>query len=274
MKLAIPIFDNDKIYNYVEIEEPRTKTIAKAYELAQKNNEYIAMLELIAGSIISIMSTEGDIIENKDIIKRLCGKMSYITADDVAIKIMLLINEDDNIEGLYSCPRCGNKIITENNYELGIDTRDKIRDLETICMQENEYTNSIRIELDKEIIIKNNNTGEPIETINNFEIRYPMINDCIIARRGMREGQEIYIQLKIYANSLTKINDQEIDKKWIAMYGKILFDVMRTKDIEKISNELKKYGIKKTVRKECNNCYKQWDAVVNTSNFFVSGLQS
>lgn len=117
-------------------------------------------------------------------------------------------------------------------------------------------------------------TGEVLETVESFTIKYPVLNDCIIAGRNMREGQEIRVQINIYIQSIIKVNGQSVERKWGATWGKLLFEELYPSDIEQISNELQKYGLKKEIERICNNCGKVWEAPVNTSNFFVLGLQS
>lgn len=155
MKLAVPIFLDDKIYNYIEIKKPKTGIFTVAYEMAQKGNIFMAMKELISGCIESITSIDGEIIDNKLQIKNIVGHMSYISAEAVALKIMAQINEDDVIEGVYPCPRCGKKIVTEYNKDMEIDTRDRISDLDVKVMDENSYTNEILVIPDEPVKFRN-----------------------------------------------------------------------------------------------------------------------
>lgn len=274
MYLAVPIFVDDKIYNQVETKKPRTGVITAAYEKGVKGNIFRAMLEFTSGCIENITSTDGDVVENPVKIKRLCADMPYISAEVIAIKVMAEINEDDVVEGVYSCPRCGTKIITENDIELGVDSRDRISEIETVCMEETEYNNTIVVELSDPVKINNTKTGEALEVIERFEIRYPTIQDCISAAENMQDGQEVRVQLKIYVNALLSVNGKPIDRKWIANFGKLLFANMYPKDMSPIGNALQKYGLNKVVDRVCYKCHKEWKAPINTSNFFALGLQS
>jgi len=273
MKLAIPIFDGGKIYNEVEIKKPKTGVIASVYEIADRGNVFRAMVEFVARCIESITSMDGDIIEEPNAIKRLCGSMPYLSAEAIALRVMALINEDDTVEGVYKCPRCGNKVMTEYDEILDIDTRDRISELEIVCLEEADYNNRIPVELEESVKITNSNTKEVLEEINSFEIRYPTMKDCIISANNMIEGQEVRVQIKIYINSLITVNGNPVDKKWISTWGAVLFRNTSPVDLAQIGNKLRSYGLKKTAERTCNKCGKVWNAPINTSNFFVSGLQ-
>lgn len=269
MNLPIPIFRNDKIYTSVDITKPRTGVITKAYDAAvYKGLNFKAMLEFVSGCIETIHSLDGESVSDPAKIKRICGMMPSTSAETVALKVMSLINENDYIEGVYICPRCGEKIITGDD---GItDTRDKVQDLEIINMEGN-FENSIFVQLSEQVKIKDKRTGETLETIENFEVRYPTLNDCMNAEEGQRN--EITIALRIYCNALQKINGFDASAQWKGTYGMLMMNKIYPKDLSIISKAIKFYGIQKTKERICTECGKVWDAPLNTSNFFVSGLQ-
>lgn len=269
MNLPIPIFRNEKTYNMVDIQKPRTGVIAKAYDAAiYKGLNFKALLEFVAGCIETIYSQDGESESNSDKIKRLCGMMPSISAETVALKVMSMINENDYIEGVYFCPRCGEKIVTGND---GItDNRDKIDDLKIVNM-DSPFENYIFVQLSESIKIKNQKTGEIIEQIDNFEVRYPVLNDCMNAEEGQRN--DVTIALRIYCNALQKINGIDVTGKWKGTYGMLVMNKVYPKDLAIISKAINNYGIQKTKERTCMECGKIWNAPVNTSNFFVSGLQ-
>lgn len=269
MNLPIPIFRNDKIYTTVDIQKPRTGIITKAYDAAvYKGLNFKAMLEFVSGCIEAIHSLGGESESDATKIKRICGMMASVSAEAVALKVMGLINEDDYIEGVYICPRCGEKIITGDD---GItDTRDKVSDLDIINMEE-EFENSIFVQLSEPVKIKEQRTGEILESIENFEVRYPTLNDCMNAEEGQKN--EMVIALRIYCNAIQKVNGLETTRQWKGIYGMLVMNKVYPKDLSIISRALSKYGIQKTKQRLCKECGKTWEAPLNTSNFFVSGLQ-
>jgi len=272
MNLPVPIF-SENIYDVIEYTKPKNKVITKAYEVAEKGNLFHAILELIAGCTVSLMSIDGDIIDSPGQIKKLIGAMPYMSAEVVGMKILATLNDNDVIEGMYVCPRCSTKVISEYDPELEIDTRDRVSDLPVICMEKNEYDNEIIINLDDPVRFMNKRTGEQIETVNNFSIRYPTLNDCIIAGRNMQPGHEARVQLQLYTQAMIKVNGEEVKKNWVSVWGKMLFDEMYTADINKLGDAMQKYGLKKELEKMCHNCGKVWYPPVNTSNFFALGLR-
>lgn len=272
MDLAVPIFSDEKVFDVVDIKKPKAGIITIAYEAAQKGNIFKSLFEFVAGSVESLTSVEGEIVDNPIKIKKLCGEMPYISAEVIALKAMTLINKDDVVEGVYSCPRCQTKIIAEYDKELGVDNRDRISELNVKCMEKSAYNNSIPVALEEPVKLKNTRSGEIIETIDGFEIRYPTMNDCIISGHNMQEGQEVRIQKKIYINALISVNGKAIDRKWTATWGKLLFDNVYPDELSQIGDALQKYGLDKMVERSCYKCGKVWEAPINTSNFFASGL--
>jgi hypothetical protein len=275
MELAVPIFKDGKIYNEVEIKKPRNSVISKAHECISKNKIFTAMVEFIAGSIESISSIEGDNIDSFSEIRKLCLKMPYLSADNVAIEIMLLIEDDDAIEGVYECPRCHHKVVTEFDATTDEDTRDHISDLKVFFMKDilEDYKNQIDIELENPISIKNARTNEILDSVESLTLRYPTLEDCILAQRTIKGDNDVTLQLAIYLKALVAVNGEPVNQKWLSVYGDLVFGKMLPTDTKKIGNEIKKYGMEKTSEKFCPKCNKVWRAVLNTSNFFVSGLQ-
>ena len=118
--------------------------------------------------------------------------------------------------------------------------------------------------------------GEVIEMIENFEIRYPTLADCMKAEARLGHSDTIRTQFNIYAEAIEKVNGQEADAKWKNRYGMLLFENMRNfrTDFKKIDSSMSKYGMKMQIEKQCPKCGKQWEAEVNTSSFFESALRS
>jgi hypothetical protein len=148
-----------------------------------------------------------------------------------------------------------------------------VDDLKIKIMEPDDYTNEIQVKPEEPVKIYNKKTGEVLQTIESFAIRQPTFNDCIVAGNNMMDGQEVRAQIRIYIQSLIKINDAPIKAEWAGIYGKILFDNLYPEDVESIGEELQKYGIDRRVKKVCKKCGKEWEPLVSTSNFFVSGLQ-
>lgn len=273
MKLPVPIFFDEKIYTDVEYRRPKTGVITTTYEIAQKGNIFGAIVELINGCVKNITSIDGDVIENPAQIKKLIRSMPYNSAETLSIKIMASINGNDILEGVYNCPRCGKQNIPNYNPELGIDERDRVNDLKINYMKPEEFNNEIDVIPEEPVKFINEKTGEVIKSIESFTIKFPVMQDCILAGSNSIAGSELRTQFKIYIQSLFKVNDEIVQATWGRTWGKLLFDNLYPEDVSQIGDVLQKYGIDKRLKKTCQYCGRNWEALINTSNFFASGLQ-
>jgi len=281
MQLSVPCFKSDgEVYDRCELIKPKTGVIGDTYEVLQEKGEYPAILEFISGGISNFTSVDGDIVEDKARIRAICRRMPYITSEVIALYIMIKVNPEDWIEGVYTCPRCHAQIIT--GYDDEDDTRDKVSDLDIVNMGEDEsgeinpdlYINNIHVDLKEPVKILHAKTGNVLQEIRSIDIRFPTIDDCIIGMQKYPDKRDVKRQLAIYAMALTKVNGENVEIKWKRTWGEFIFDKLDPDDTSVIGEELQNYGLKKTVLRICRKCGKQWEAPVNTSNFFVSGLQS
>lgn len=266
MKLTIPISFNNKVYTEAEIRKPRGGVIADTQEALDREGSFQAMLEFVSGSIKSFTDESGNIEEAN--IKKICLEMPYLTCEDLAIKIMASVNGDDKIEGIYSCPLCHKEVFCQ--VSNGEDTRDKMSDLEVSYLD--PYVNNIHVELSEPILIQSK-AGETVQEIHSIDLRWPTISDCIAASKKFTEKEAVRLQYSIYVSAIIRVNDGDIQPTWKNTWGMFVFNKMETEDIQKISNELKKYGMKKTIRRRCMGCGKEWDSVISTDSFFVLGLR-
>jgi hypothetical protein len=263
VKLPKAIFLNDKIYTDIEIRKPKAKVLADVQETASTGDIYSAMYQFILGCTVSVSGDEA--IDDSGKLKELIKAIPYRSAELVAIKIMLLVDPEDHIEGIYQCPRCGKKIIAELKEDS--DTRDRISDLAII--EEETPSNTISYQLESPIIIKNTKDGSVIMEVDSVDLRIPTLADCILTAKQAAATGGLRFQIVLYKNCLIGV-----DAKFRAEWGVYLFEQMSTGDLKAIYEPIKKYGLQSTVEKRCYECGKVWEASVNTTNFFVSGLPS
>ena len=275
MKLPIPIFYKDKIYTDCELEEPETGAIISTVNSIDKNGDsYTSLIIWLASSIKSI-SDDTDTIEDKLRIKTLLKFMPYKTAEYLTIQSLLLIHDDDEIEGIYQCPRCGHQTISEKVEEDGIivhDTVDYVSQLDVGYME--EFARTFVHTMEKSVDLMSNNV--PVETIENVEFYYPCMHHCINAFAKTPPNDKARLQLRIYAESIYKINGNEVDNKWRRNFGLLFLNKIRNLkgDLMEIFSKGKAFGLDPTVKKNCNNCGKEWPEQVNPMNFFASALRS
>lgn len=273
MKLPIPISSNGDFYSEVEISRPKTGIIADAQGLLDTGDVFSAIARFISGSTVTISSPEGKVEAIPDRIKTLTRRMPYRSAEYISMMILLLLNEeDDGIEGVYICPRCGCQIIAELDEQNDIDTRDRISELPVIFMDEPEET--FTVSLNEPVLIKNKQSDEVLYTVEELEIIHPTLENCIHAYRKHGTKDLVRRQLAIYSEAMVKINDEEVDNKLRNLWGMFIFENLDSStDIQTIGREVSKYGMGTSVSKDCPNCKKHFEAPINTSNFFASGLQ-
>jgi hypothetical protein len=271
MKLPIPIFCKDTIYREVELKKPNAGVIADTQKAAEDSDVYSALLTFVGGCVKGIRNGTAEAVEDKSRLKMILPYLSYKATEYLSIKILLMIDDNDGIEGIYKCPRCDNNIICEEKDD--IDTRDMVNDQKVIEMEEDE-SNIIQIKLEEPIELKNELDNDVIEVIETIEMELPKIKDCIAATKKIGNINKSELQLEIYNQATIKINGNEIDNKYKNRYGKSIFRKLSFADSKEISRRINKFGLSQTKEKICNKCGKKFTITLNTANFFGSALQS
>ncbi len=281
LRLPIPIFSSSgekgKYYNEIEITRPKPSVIADTKKIADTGDYYTAVHTLNSGSITRIMGTHDD-VSDKKAIRKLHKKMAYKSMEFVSLNVLLSIDDDDGVEGVYPCPLCKRKVIAkyvageDDDEEPQLDTRDHIHDLSIRYMEDMEE--SFEIELTEPVTIINAATKEVVESISKMEIFWPTVKHCISAYAKYGNSDDIRLQFAIYAEALRSINGTYVDDKWRRMFGVYLFENIPhvKKDFGKISKENNRYGLDPRIKKFCPDCG-EFTANINTSNFFVSALR-
>jgi hypothetical protein len=263
MRLPIPFEWSGQVIREVEVGAPKAGLLADTREVADQGKMHAAMYTLAAGSILD---AEG--ITDRNEIKRMTRDMPYRSAEFVALSAVLTISPDDGFEGVYVCPRCGEKIITEYNPEN--DTRDFVSDLEVGVLEEPEL-----FSLDLDVPVTFTSQGEVIDEVRSMELRYPTMADCMAAERRAAGKDAVRLQFAIYAQALVSVNGKQINDTWKVGFGTQMFDRLDVKtDLRALSEAMGRYGLQSEIEKRCISCGKVWKAPVNTSNFFVSALRS
>jgi predicted RNA-binding Zn-ribbon protein involved in translation (DUF1610 family) len=181
---------------------------------------------------------------------------------------MLLRHSEDGVEGVYYCPRCGQKVICEakkENGEIVSDTRDFIKQLSVTFA---DGLVNIFYKFNEPIEIKTTD-GRVLEIIESFTMRHPTLSDCMAAVKKVDKRDELRQQFQIYVECLVEINGQVTDNKFRNNYGLLMFDKADLDtDVYEISKLVNQYGMDKRVDRTCPNCGKEWKSILNTSNFF------
>jgi hypothetical protein len=226
------------------------------------------------GCITKFITQDGKEIEDLVSIKSIIPKMPYKTVEQLAVASMLINNEDDTIEGLYTCPLCGRQFKAERREEDGIviDTSDKMSKLEINYFDTEKDSFEIHVDLTEPVTCKNKeDKDELILEVNSFDISIPTLEDCIIAENNTGLNSNIKLQIAIYVQALKKINTESIDNKFKNMWGLYVFGHIRNikKDLGQVSDYINRFGLDKRAKEKHCACGKVWRPTVNTSNFFV-----
>lgn len=268
VKLPIPIKVNNEQYGSVMIRKPSPEVIANTDRAAREKDRYSAIKVFLDGSVEEIHKDDGQIINDKISIKRLLHDLPYRSAELLSIKIMLYLDNNDYIEGVYYCPLCNTKIICTLKEEDGMviyDTRDRIEDLKITYADSND---NIYFELSEpvEIQLSENET----DLVCDMELSHATLSNCISAISNNGGKADGFLQFYIFTESLKRINGIDVDAKWKRRNGVYLFKNLKDikTDLIGLSNKISEYGIETKVTKQCHNCGKEFRATVNTSNFF------
>lgn len=279
MRLPIPIFHGDKVYPEVDITRPDNNALADTKRHVDRGDFYQALVSFLAGSVTAIRGDSE--ITDKLSIKSLVRHMPYRSAEVVAIKVLIEMDPEDGVEGVYPCPRCGDKVIaelTEENGETISDTRDFVSNLGTHDMPE-PFERSFLVALEEVVEIERADNKEKIESVESLEMHHPTLGDCIAAAAKVGQDDQVRLNYSIWLEATEKANDSDLStlegKRWKSALGALVFGRIRNQiDRRAIAKEISKWGIDPEVTKHCRGCGKQFQVAVNTANFFGSGVRS
>ena len=270
MKLPIAAFYKDKIYTDVELGKPSGELLADTKEAFDEKTEFHGIHVLVSGGISVITAQDGTQETARATISSIVRNMPFRSAEHVGIQIMAGLNGDDKIDSVYQCPRCNHQVFPEISEEY--DDRMRVSDIEVLQQEEPKETFDIQLEDPVEIKALNGDTVVgPIDTL---KVRYPIINDCISAAMSIPPGKTMRRQYALYSSAIREVNGEEADDKLRKTWGVKIFEKMGMVDLRKFGRAMKMYGLKGTVHKACPKCSHEWEAPVDTSGFFASGLQS
>ena len=269
-QLAIPVSNGGKVFTHVDTKEPSASTLADAQKEADQGHYYKAIHKFLSGSIATYHMDGGDTVDDPAKISAITRDMPYVSADTLAMHVLVELNEDDLFEGVYQCPRCSTQIICEKTDDD--DTRDSISALNVEYMA--DYASTFTVTLSTPIVIPKGK--QEIEEISTMTFTHPTLAHCIKAASKMPANDKVRRQLQIYAESIVTVNEDAagVADAWRANYGMyIMTRLSPRKDVKQIATSVSSFGIDARVFKTCPNCGKQFYGRVNTSNFFGSALQ-
>jgi len=278
MRLSIPIFHSGKVYTDVEIGKPTGKILADTRSALDdsQGNFFLASKVFVGGCIQSVTEQDEQVITDPVSLKSLISKMPHKTAEQVSREIILkYYNEDDGVEGAYLCPRCGHQLICElkETEDLTLDNRDFISNLKVNFFEEKE--NILSVQMEDPFVLKDRSEQRIVMEISSYSVEFPTLEHGINAFQTYGSRNPVKLQFALYANALTKINNEKIENRWRNNYGYYFLENMPNmkKDFGSLMDRINQYGVIPFVEKTCLDCGKVWKQRVNTSNFFDSALR-
>ena len=265
IRLPIPITFDGKTYREASLKSIKASVIADANKVVQRGDTYKAIQIFLTGCLESIED-----VTDRHTISGLVGNMPYKTAWYLAIKAIMADEKDDGVEGMYPCPRCGEKKVCEYDKDEDLDTRDYLSQL-GVHYKEDEDKDGLEFDLEKPVQILD--VDKNVRTIEKLEMAFPTLNHCSRAFGKVGDKDTIRMQFAVYTQALKKVDGEEVDNRFRNSFGIHIFGEMERRDIMKIGDEVDKYGLETEIEKICNKCGKEFKANINTSNFFVSALR-
>lgn len=271
MRLPIPVVVDGNIYNEAKIKRATSIVIANTTDAAESGDTYTAILEWCTG-ITQELSGDNGVIDNTSDIRRAIRSMPFQSAFLLACYGMAETKKDDSISGIYVCPECGNKIRLEKINIDGeiIDDTDHLFSLDIPCID--DPTGGISVSLEYPVEIKKRNTNEVIEKIETILMDWPTLGQCIKAHQ-QHPDSDMHMQFSLYADSIKSVNGIARNFAWKTSFGITLFEKMDSDDLMAISDKIQENSINVKKERICMKCHAHWDAPIDLSSFFASGLK-
>lgn len=260
MRVPLPFEVDGVVVRDVEFTRPRGGVIADVQKQASQGDVYSAMALFIAGSLTEVTGDGGITAPMKQVAKA----MPWQTANWAAVQILLQLGVGDEIDQLWTCPRCGHRFGTDPDDPVTISN------LEIAYADEAERVGA---ELSYPVEFKDTRSGEVVQAVNSLTLRHATLEDCSKARKSVGQSDPMRLQYAIYANAIEEVNGESVSKKWRAEWGAQTFERMDIADLQDIGGERDKYGYQQTVMVRCPSCDKRFEGIVNLSSFFASGLR-
>jgi len=273
MRLPVPARVKDVLYTECELTSPTVNVIAETRRVSDSGNYFSSLRPFCNGCITQFRTADGRVITDPVAIKAIVMQTPYKSIETLSIQAILLhYSEDDGVEGVYHCPRCGAEIICEIREEDGvkIDTRDHIRDLPINYLDPETESMDIHLVLTEPVQIIDKKDNSVIMEVNDMDVQIPTLENCIAAEGRVGARDFVKLQIAIYVEALKKVNGEAVDNKFRSSFGMHIFGNMNAvkRDLGVLADNINRYGIDRGVQKECRMCGKVWKATLNTSNFF------
>src|SRR5271157_4760882 len=229
MRLPYPARIKDVLYTDFEIDAPTVDTIAKTRNLTEQGKFFPAMRPFVEGSVTEFRTSTGEIINDPISMKGIVPKIPYKSIEFISLQAMLAhFGDDDGVEGIYPCPRCGKEVLAEYSESDGmiVDTRDKLSDL-TVNYYEDENS-IIHLQLTTPVEIMDKKEKEIIMTVKDMDFEFPTLEHCINAEAKVGMKDAIRLQIAMYVECMVKVNGEDVDHKFKNQFGSHILGNIRS----------------------------------------------
>lgn len=270
-KLPEPFVFNGKTFVSFEPQKPVNKVIAQTRARAQEDDSFGAQAVLAAGSVGRLIDDADKEVEDRKQIELAMNASPFANISYIMVQGLLVSGVDDVIEGVYPCPRCKTVQYSADpdNANPDDDDADRIRKLKVVCSPK---VRTIKYDLEDPVVIESEE-GEAVQTVNSVTLRPPTTEDLVRASRRVGIKNATTLNAVAYSLATIEVNGSAVDRKWQGEWGQMVYERMTKSDMIAIQKEVRKYGLKTTVKRICHQCGKEWDAEVDTGSFFASGLE-
>lgn len=267
MKLPIAFTHGEGLFVDATVIRPRGGVLADSRKAAEQGDFYGSILTFVAGIIERLTDSRGGETDDRAAVRMIVkDSMPFEDANYLAIQSLIMTEAGDEIDGVYPCPRCNEKVYPSE------DSPDLISELE-VRYADNDGALTFSRELKAEVEVREAGSGASLDVISSINLRVATIGDCMKAARSVGQKDVTRLNYAIMASCIIKVNGNEVDDKWRKTWGEWLFERMDSLDIREITRETSRYGYVTSVQRRCPHCDKEWQAEVNTAGFFGSALQ-
>lgn len=272
MRLPIPVHLDGRVVTDVKLKEATAEVIAATRREVDSGAQYSAMLEWCAGVTSEMTGPDGVLVSSRDEVRRATRAMAFESAWAVACFGMAETRGSDSVPGAYKCPSCGNVVLVGRSEQDGeeVDTSDHLSLIDyEVC--EADAGPSVTADLDTPVEIFRRDTSEVVERVESVTLSYPTMGQCIRAQQKCPDDASGLMFL-VYAECLSAVNGRKVEPNWRTAYGEITFKRMTARDLNRVTGLMKRYSISHKVERACMRCKTRWEADLDLSGFFASGL--
>jgi len=263
MDLPLPYAHRGTVVRSVEIGRPTAGDIAGVARLAGNGDPYAAMGAFVVGGTTEILADSGPLSARQDRVDA-ARDMPFVDTNWVIVQILLGLGCSDRIEGAYDCPRCGKTLVSDEQSE------DRVS-LLSVRRPDPLEPQTITASLGHPVEVRNDK-GAVVERVEVVEFRFATMADCsrAVKRSGEDSGR---LNLEILRGTILKVNGNAVDDKYRSEWGDLIVSRMDVSDVREVSRLSGRFGYVDTIERCCSKCGKTWQASVDLTGFFVSGLR-